>query len=387
MAFLSSLEQAQQRILRTQAQVATGLRVNQPSDDPFASARIGELGASISRLEQYQANGGIARTRLGLEEQALAAVIDNLQRVRELTVQANSDTLSNSDRAAVAAELRERFDSVLGLANAADASGNFLFAGYSEANIPFAATPGGVVYSGDAGQRLLQVSDNRFVAVNDAGSEVFQRIVNGNGTFVLAADPANTGTGVLGRGTADVAAYVQDDYTITFVTATDYEVRDGGGGLVIAGTYANGQSLAFPGANIEFDGTPAAGDVFTVAPSTSSDLFATVQGLIDTLESDVVGGASGALLHNRIGQLMVDLDQALGHIIDVRSEIGARLHALDQEADLVEGFSAQLTETLSDLRDLDYAEALSLLAQQLFGLEAAQQSYARTQNLSLFRFL
>jgi flagellar hook-associated protein 3 FlgL len=116
-------------------------------------------------------------------------------------------------------------------------------------------------------------------------------------------------------------------------------------------------------------------------------LFATVQGLIDTLESDVVGGASGALLHNRIGQLMVDLDQALGHIIDVRSEIGARLHALDQEADLVEGFSAQLTETLSDLRDLDYAEALSLLAQQLFGLEAAQQSYARTQNLSLFRFL
>jgi flagellar hook-associated protein 3 FlgL len=254
-AFLSSLEQAQQRILRTQTQVATGLRVNQPSDDPYAAARIGELGASVARLEQYQANGGIARTRLGLEENALSAVIDNLQRVRELTVQANSDTLANSERSAIAAEIKGRLDSIVGFANAADASGNHLFAGYSEASVPFAVTPGGVVYNGDAGQRFLQVSDNRFVAVNDAGSEVFQRIVNGNGTFALAADITNTGTGVLGRGSvADAAAYVQGSYTITFVTAGDYEVRDGGGALVVAGTYTNGQSLTFPGASIEFDG-------------------------------------------------------------------------------------------------------------------------------------
>jgi flagellar hook-associated protein 3 FlgL len=116
-------------------------------------------------------------------------------------------------------------------------------------------------------------------------------------------------------------------------------------------------------------------------------LFATVQGLVDTLGSGTVDGASRALLHNQVGQLMVDLDQAMEHVIDIRSEIGARLQALDQESELVDGFTAQLTETLSDLRDLDYAEALSLLAQQLFGLEAAQQSYARTQNLSLFRFL
>ena len=54
---------------------------------------------------------------------------------------------------------------------------------------------------------------------------------------------------------------------------------------------------------------------------------------------------------------------------------------------MIDGFSLQLTESLSELRDLDYAEALSLLSQQLFGLEAAQQTFARTQSLSLFRFL
>jgi flagellar hook-associated protein 3 FlgL len=42
---------------------------------------------------------------------------------------------------------------------------------------------------------------------------------------------------------------------------------------------------------------------------------------------------------------------------------------------------------MSTLRDVDYAEAISLLNQQTIGLNAAQQSYARLQNLNLFRFL
>jgi flagellar hook-associated protein 3 FlgL len=92
-------------------------------------------------------------------------------------------------------------------------------------------------------------------------------------------------------------------------------------------------------------------------------------------------------MHSQIGQLLDDVDRATEHVIDRRSEIGARLRALDQEESLNEDFNTQLTATLSDLRDLDYAEALSRLSQQLFSLEAAQQTFARTQNLTLFRYL
>jgi flagellar hook-associated protein 3 FlgL len=63
------------------------------------------------------------------------------------------------------------------------------------------------------------------------------------------------------------------------------------------------------------------------------------------------------------------------------------VRAVDQEETLGLEFNGYLTEALSQVRDLDYAEALSLLSQQMFGLEAAQQSYARTQGLSLFKFL
>lgn len=388
MAFLTALGNAQQRIAETQNQVATGRRVNLPSDDPFAAARIGELGSSLAKLDQYQANGSYAMTRLGLAEEAFVSVTDNLQRIRELVVQANNATLGPADYATVAQELRERRDAVLSLANTTDANGRFLFSGYSETTQPFVSNAGTVIYNGDSGQRQLQISDQRLVAVNDSGAELFQRIANGNGTFVIAADSANTGTGILGRGTvSDPTAFVPDTYDIDFLTATDYEVRDSGGALVATGTYADGDAISFLGRDIPLTGTPAAGDRFVVSPSTSQDIFGTLQNVIDVLEQPPSDEAGRALMHGQLAQQLVDIDRAVDHFIDGRAAIGARVRAVEEEAALIEGFSFQLTDSLSKLRDLDYAEALSLLAQQLMGLEAAQQTFSRTQNLSLFRYL
>jgi flagellar hook-associated protein 3 FlgL len=386
--FLSALETAQRQVQETQTQVSTGLRVNRPSDDPLASARIRELEASVARLDQYQANGIIARNRLGLEEEVIADVVQNLQRVRELAVQANNATQSVENRRAIAVELRERLDGLIGLANSADSAGRYLFAGFAENTLPFVRSGGSVTYNGDQGQRSLQISDGRLVAVSDPGSEVFQRIANGNGTFTLSAGQANVGSGVLGAGSVlDPAAYVPDTYTVTFLSPSDYEVRDGGGGLLAAGTYADGEAIGFLGIEIQLSGQPAAGDAFTAAPSTTQDLFATVDKLIIALENGNGTEASRALVHNQIGQSLVDLDQAVGRLLEVRAEIGGRLRAVEEEAGLNEGFALQFTDTLSDIRDLDYAEAISLLSQQLLGLEAAQQTYVRVQGLTLFRFL
>jgi flagellar hook-associated protein 3 FlgL len=388
MAFLTALGNAQERIADTQKQIATGRRVNLPSDDPFAAARIGELDASLAKLDQYRENGSYAMTRLGLAEEAFVGITANLQRVRELVVQANNATLGSADRTAVAQELRERRDAVLSLANATDANGRFLFSGYNETTQPFVSNAGTVTYNGDSGQRHLQISDQRLVAVNDSGAELFQRIVNGNGTFVLEAAAGNAGTGTLGRGTvSDPAAFVSDSYDIDFLTATDYEVRDSGGALVATGTHADGDTISFLGINVPLTGTPAAGDQFVVTPSTSQDVFTTLQNVIDTLEQPVSDPAGRALMHGQLAQQLVDIDRAVDHVIDGRAAIGARVRAVEEEAALIEGFSFQLTDSLSKLRDLDYAEALSLLTQQLMGLEAAQQTFSRTQNLSLFRYL
>jgi len=390
MAFLSALEAAQRRVLTTQEQIATGRRVNAPSDDPVAAARMAHLDASLGRLDQYGANAGFARNQLGLEEEALGEVIDNLQRVRELLVQGNNGSVSATDRRIIAAEVREYRDALLGLANTTDVDGRHLFGGYVEAAVPFTAAPdGSVVYNGDQGQRSLQISDSRFIAINDSGAEIFQRIAAGNGTFVVAAAAGNTGTGTLGAGSVvDASAWVADDYTINFLTPTTYEVRDAANALVAAGTYASpAQSIGFRGIDVSFDGAPEAGDVFTVVPSEQRDVFATLDAVITALEQPAADPAARALLHSDLGQRLGDVDAALAHMIEARAEIGARVRALDQQEALNADFAVHLETTLSSVRDLDYADALSKLSQQLFGLDAAQQAFARTQNLSLFRYL
>jgi len=387
--FLNALADAQQRFAKTQTQVSTGQRVNSPADDPAAAARIAQLNASIARLDQFKSNADFARNQLGLEENALGSAIDNLQRVRELAVQANNAPLADSDRAAIATELQQRLDALRSIANSTDVDGRHLFGGYNENGTPFTVGAGGaVVYNGDQGQRSVQVSETRFVALNDSGADVFQRIPTGNGTFTLSAAASNTGTGVLGAGTVvDPTAWVPDTYTINFLTPTTYEVRDSANALVASGTYTAGQGIAFRGINVPIDGQPAGGDTFTVAPSSSRDVFATVSSLISALQTPAPTSGDKTQLHNQLGQLLADIDQATNHIIEKRSDVGSRSRALDDESSLGDDFKVQLQTTLSNLRDLDYADALTKLSQQQLGLQAAQQAFAQTQGLSLFRFL
>jgi flagellar hook-associated protein 3 FlgL len=388
-AFLSALDQAQRRVLDTQEKVSTGLRINSPSDDPVAAARVAHLDASLTRLDQYHANAVFARNQLGLEEEALTEAIGNLQRIRELTLQANNSTSSAADRSIIAAEIKQHRDAILTIANTTDVDGRYLFAGYSEQTTPFTiAAGGGVVYNGDHGQRTLQISDSRFVAINDSGADVFQRIPEGNGTFVLGAEAANTGTGTLGAGTVtDPTAWIADTYTIRFLTPTSYEVRNGANTLVASSGFTPSQSVTFAGASVQIDGAPAAGDTFTVGPSAQRDLFATLELLIADIGMPSASPASRAQMHSEIGQRLPDIDNAISRLVSTRGEVGARVRALDQQESLNAEFDVHLRTTLSSVRDLDYAEALSRLSQELFGLDAAQQAFARAQNLSLFKYI
>jgi len=389
-AFLSALEAANRRLIDTQEKVSSGKRVNKPSDDPVAAARIAHLDASLSRLDQYKSNSDFARNQLGLEESSLTSVLDNLQRIRELALQANNSTTSDSDRKDIAAEVSQARDALLALANTTDVDGRHLFGGYVEGPTPFTKTSSGaVVYNGDQGQRTLQISDSRFVAINDSGSDVFQKVPQGNGTFTLAVNPANTGTGVIGdSGVATPAAWVRDTYRINFLTPTTYEVRDSANAVVSSGTFTpGGQSIAFRGVDIRIDGNPASGDSFTAAPAGNRDVFGMMDDLMTALGSSTGTDAERAKLNSNIGQRIADLDNALSHVINVRGEIGARVRALDQQDSLSADFALHLNTTLSYVRDLDYADALSRLQKEMFGLDAAQQTFARTQDLSLFKYI
>lgn len=93
------------------------------------------------------------------------------------------------------------------------------------------------------------------------------------------------------------------------------------------------------------------------------------------------------VFHAAIANVLDNLDRNLSKVIEVRSSVGARLNSTEDQTNINESSLLQVRETLSGIQDLDYAEAISQLEQQRISLQAAQQSFIRIQNLSLFNFL
>ena len=116
-------------------------------------------------------------------------------------------------------------------------------------------------------------------------------------------------------------------------------------------------------------------------------MFQSVQNIIDAIESPIVDDQSRATLNGSVNRGLEDIDQAIGNVLDFRTRVGTRLAAIEYQTDSNDAFALTLQQTIGELEDLDYAEALSRLSFELTVLEASQQSFVRTQGLSLFNFL
>ncbi len=386
--WLNAINDRQQALADIQRQVSTGRRLLTAGDDPAGAAQLIVLQDGLNRLDSYASNADAARRRLSLEERALDGATGILDRVRELAIQSGGATQSEESRRALANEARELLSNLLDVANTQDGEGRYLFAGNRVEELPFVLNNGTVSYAGDDGSRFQRIGDNREVAEGDPGSTVFAAIRNGNGTFSVSANAANTGGAFFSAGTVtDLASWPSTPFTIRFTTSTDYAVLDSGGSVVQTGTYAPGDSLSFAGASVRLEGTPAAGDEFAVEPSVNQDVFTTVERFVLAMESGLSNPSGRALAQSEVNATLQDLDQALANIELVRSNVGSRLRVIDDQSNLNEELGLQFTRTASLVRDVDYATAISELEQQLIGLEAAQKTFSRTRASSLFNLI
>lgn len=391
-------------LLHLQQQVASGRRILTPADDPVGAARALEVTQAKDVTAQYSINHDNAKSALGLEEAQLTSANDLMARLKELTVQAGNGALSPSDRRGIAVELRARFDQLLGLANSTDGTGQFLFSGYMGSTQPFGASVDAMIqnpalevsFQGDDGQRRLQVSATRFLEVSDSGKDVFMRIKNGNGYFATNYASGNTGTGVIDAGTvtnpAAWNALANKNLSINFTSATTYNIVDGAtpsNTLVTGGVYQSGQPIVIPGAgaSVTLTGTPGATDSFTVRASTSQSVFRSLANLIGALEGGTTAPGAAAKYTNEIGFALTNLDQANDNLLRIRAAIGSRLNEVDSLSDVNQDLQLQYQQTLSALQDLDYAKAISDLTRKQIDLEAAQKSFMRVSQLSLFNYL
>lgn len=386
--FLTALNQLEASISTTQNGISTGLAFTTASQNPVAAGLVNGYNQVLAQSEQFSSNGQSAENSLNTEDDALTQLQDQLQSVRDLALEANNATESGANLSAIATQVQQIQQSILSIANTQDGSGNYIFAGYSTETQPFALTATGASYSGDQGQRQVQLAPGQTVVVADNGDLVFNQIKTGNGTFNVTAGAANTGSGVIGAtSVTDPAAYDGASYTIEFTAPDAYEVLNSDGAAVTTGTYVSGQAISFGGVQVALSGTPATGDTFDVAPSTDQSVFTTVQNLVNALQTPQTGTGGSAALNNSIANAIDNIDQALDQAQTIQSSVGARLNTITTQQAAATSQQTQLQQSISTLQSLNYAQAVTNLDSENTTLSAAMEAYTQTEGLSLFKYL
>ncbi|MDF1763086.1 MAG: flagellar hook-associated protein FlgL [Oleibacter sp.] len=400
---LNAILDNQQAVNRTQQQVSSGRRVLTPADDPIASTKILQLQQDLAQRDQYERNMTAAENRLKLEEATLSSVTDNLTRLQELTVSAGAGTLTTTDRQAISAEISQIQKGLVALFNTRDPNGEYIFAGFKGGEAPFQQQDTGrYEFKGDEGQRYLAIGDTTRIATGDSGKQLFTDVRSAKNTFTTEVSPKNTGSTQINAGfVTDEDAYSEfypDDIIVTFnpesaidPKGANYTVRRASDNRVIEGMsnqpYDTGASLNVAGISFNISGLPETGDQVLVKSSPKQSITDTVfrlqQGL-DSLQDNPQDSATLAIL---LEDTLTNLSFAQSSVSEVRSQLGARLNVVENARNLSADVKLVSQEVLSELSDVDFAEAVSRLSLQTFLLEAAQQSYTTISQLSLFNKL
>ncbi|GAB1268728.1 hypothetical protein NBRC116493_19810 [Aurantivibrio infirmus] len=302
------IAKAQQAIVKTEEQIASGKRVVNPADDPIAATVILQIRESLARTDQFRKNIDVAQNIIEREEVALDGVVNLLHRVRELTVQSgNTAVLSDSDYEAIAIEIDSRLEEMLNLANTQNPGGDYVFAGYQGGSQPFTSDgAGNYSYHGDEGSIAIQVTTNARVQVSDSGQRLFENVASAENTIRTSTSSSNQSNPpvlVSVGQVVDQATYDQfypEDMEVTFnavanvvPAATNYTITERSTGRVIVQNqlYQSGEDIVANGVSFTISGIPFSGTAATAA---------TLQFGVDAAQN-FAGDETGESLTLRVG--------------------------------------------------------------------------------------
>jgi flagellar hook-associated protein 3 FlgL len=393
---LRGITNASSEVARTQEQIASGQRVLKPSDDPVASTRILALESELASSKQYQRNIDNVEGRLQRTETQIDNIEGVIDRVRELVIQAGSGALTNQDRRQITVEINQRLEELVDLTNARDENGNYIFSGFKTDTEAFATVGENYAFQGDEGVRFEQIANGLTIASNESGKALFADIATVNNNVVVSAGINNSSDVQVGRGlVVDQSAFdavFPEDYAIIFNDTSNvvpvgpnYSVKRLSDGQLISTNVPF--DLATPininGIEVTLSDIPNPTDAFVIESTGKENMLNTVQRIGAGLASFTDPTDRSAF----IGDALNNLSNIQDNLLSGRGRIGARLNTLESTRASQQSLDLISTGVLDELRGLDYAEAVSRLSFQSFVLEAAQQSFVKVSNLSLFNFL
>jgi len=399
----------QSALSNLQENLTSGKRVVRPSDDPTSAANAERALTRISRITSNQRALESQRNAIAQAEGTLGQVTDVLQRFRELVVSAGNAVNSSAERRSIAVELQGLRDQVYALANTQDTNGLPLFSALGSALAPFVgpqASAPDYTFNGLPGQTA---SSDVAIPFTLDGDAAFMHQPARDGAYNVAVSTIPTDRTLTTNGVTVVQSSLVNghSYEISFsavgpgaspnTTTATYTIVDKTTNTsslpVVIADFPSDQPLSLeisaeanatvniPGLSLQITGTPANGDTVSITPDPS--IFSVLdQAIKDIREAPNNNGATQA-----VGQALHNIDIGMSRISAVRGQAGDLLNRADRISANQENRSIQLESDRSRAEDLDMIKGISDFNNQQTGYQAALQTYAKVQQLSLFNFI
>jgi flagellar hook-associated protein 3 FlgL len=176
---LRNLGVRREALAKAQQQALSGMRVEKPSDDPFAFTQARSQTAGQARAAAYERAISHTLPSLEVSDSTLADVENVMRRVRDIAILGANDTLNGNDRETLRSELDGLKQQLVTLANAKTGD-RYVFGGYRDDQPPYDADG---VYSGATETQSVEVARNVMLPVGITGDRIFGNANGGQDIF------------------------------------------------------------------------------------------------------------------------------------------------------------------------------------------------------------
>jgi flagellar hook-associated protein 3 FlgL len=181
---LRNLSASYARLGKYQDQLATGKKINRPSDDPVIAMKGMIYRTNLTEVEQFKRNFSEAYNWIENSDAALDKATQALQRIRELVVQASNDTYESSQRASISDEIKQLTEHLASIANT-KVGDKYIFNGTDTLTQPVDLNQTPPVVSTNTNEVKIELSKGIYISVNVNPTKVFNydNTAKGNGLF------------------------------------------------------------------------------------------------------------------------------------------------------------------------------------------------------------
>jgi len=397
--------------------LSSGMRINSAKDDAAGQAIANRFSANIRGLSQAQRNANDGISLAQTTEGALGEINSNLQRVRELAVQAANGSNSTADKASIQAEITERLAEIDRTSAQTDFNGVKVLASDTKLSVQIGANDGETIEidlkqidSASLGLGGFSVSGNALPVseaitfTNTDGTPEAVDLSSAATSLGVSADTlslhnvqtsagAPTATFVVKSGEDFYAASVDDATGNVVLNKADLEFTDSDNGVTTATALAN--QLVKVGVNSSGTVTGFAtvqGRNFAIAAGSLANGGATPTDFDYSGTDIVLSGASATaeFAGAASNDPMALIDTALNTVDDLRGSLGAVQNRFDSVISNLGTTINNLKSSRSRIEDADYATEVSNMSRaqilQQAGTSVLAQANQTTQGvLSLLR--